>query len=119
MRQLQFIARGRLEWREAPEPELEAPTDAIVRPFAVARCDLDAAFLFHSPGLPLRLAAAAHWADPRILGDLGARPFAGPFPYGHECVAEVIALGADVRDRAVGDVVCGATIRMRFARRSG
>jgi alcohol dehydrogenase len=105
MRQLQFIARGQLEWREAPDPVLEAPTDAIVRPFAVARCDLDAAFLFHAPGLALRLAAAAHLADPRILDDLGARPFAGPFPYGHECVAEVTAVGADVRERAVGDVV--------------
>lgn len=105
MRQLQFIARGRLEWRGAAEPSLDAPTDALVRPFAVARCDLDAAFLFHSPGLPIRLAAAVHWADPRILGDLGARPFAGPFPYGHECVAEVTAVGPDVRDRTVGDVV--------------
>jgi hypothetical protein len=32
MRQLTFIKPGTLEWRELPEPKIEAPTDALVRP---------------------------------------------------------------------------------------
>ena len=73
MRQLTFIGKHQLEWQEVPDPKLEDASDAIVRPIAVATCDLDA-------------------------GMLGGRvPVVGPFPFGHECVAEVIETGDDIR----------------------
>lgn len=72
MRQLTFIRPGLLEWWEVPEPTLQGPQEAIVRPIAVARCDLDAAILS------------------------GTAPVVGPFPLGHEFVAEVVSLGDGV-----------------------
>lgn len=51
---LTYVRKRTLEWREAPDPVLEADTDALVRPFAVARCDLDNAFLHHDLGVPIR-----------------------------------------------------------------
>ena len=56
MQQLNFIEAGKLEWREAPEPRLEADREAIVEPGAVATCDLD------------------------TLTVRGAVPLQGPFP---------------------------------------
>jgi alcohol dehydrogenase len=53
----------------------------LVRPIAVATCDLDAGILS------------------------GRVPAAGPFPFGHEGVAAVVEVGADVRDFAPGDRV--------------
>jgi len=44
-------------------------------------------------------------ADPSLLEDFGPRPFEGPFAYGHECVAEVTAIGDKVTDVKVGDPV--------------
>lgn len=41
MRQLTFIEPGKLEWHEVPEPQLTDPKQAIVRPVAVATCDLE------------------------------------------------------------------------------
>lgn len=105
MRQLVYVKKRTLEWREAAEPEVQAPTDALVRPFAVARCDLDCAFLFADLSLPIRLGVAAHFLDPAALDSLGDRPFQGPFPFGHECVAEVTAVGEAVQQYAVGDRV--------------
>jgi len=67
MQQLNFIQAGMLEWREAPEPKMETDGDALVRPIIVATRDLDAAVV------------------------RGAFP--GPFPIGHEGVAEVIDVG--------------------------
>ena len=69
MRSLHFLAPGSFEWRDVPAPRLTADTDAIVRPIAVARCDLD-----------LYIAT-------------GVVPFAGPFAFGHEAVAEVVEAG--------------------------
>ncbi|MEI6418140.1 MAG: alcohol dehydrogenase catalytic domain-containing protein [Sphingomonadales bacterium] len=66
---LHFIAPGRFEWRDQVQPRLAAATDAIVRPLAVARCDLD-----------LYIAT-------------GVVPMKGPFAFGHECVAEVVDAG--------------------------
>ncbi|MEI6485896.1 MAG: alcohol dehydrogenase catalytic domain-containing protein [Sphingomonadales bacterium] len=66
---LHYLAPGQFEWREQPVPALAADSDAIVRPLAVARCDLD-----------LYIAT-------------GVVPFRGPFAFGHECVAEVIDAG--------------------------
>lgn len=81
MRQLMFIQPGVLEWREAPDPRLQDPGDAIVRPLAVAACDLDVALI------------------------RGQTPFAGPFPLGHEFVAEIVDLGDDVAGFHRGQLV--------------
>ena len=64
-----------------PDAVIEDPGDAIVRPIAVATCDLDTAMLS------------------------GRAPASPPFPFGHECVAEVVEVGADVRGFAPGDRV--------------
>ena len=69
MRQLTFIRPGTLEWHDVPAPTLQSDRDAIVRPLAVARCDLD-----------LYIAA-------------GVVRYPGPFAFGHETVAEVVEAG--------------------------
>lgn len=69
MRQLYFLDAGKLEWRDVAAPQIEADTDALVRPIAVARCDLD------------------------LYIALGTTPFRGPFAFGHESVGEVVAAG--------------------------
>jgi threonine dehydrogenase-like Zn-dependent dehydrogenase len=91
MQQIVFVSPGRVDIEEAADPELIDPTDAIVRPLAVAMCDLDVGLL------------------------QGRVPMAGPFPLGHEGVFEVVALGDAVRGYRTGDVVavpyhvsCGA-----------
>jgi alcohol dehydrogenase len=91
VRSLTFIEAGRLEWRETPEPVLQGPGEALVRPLAVATCDLDGAIVS------------------------GITPFAGPFPVGHEFVAEVVETGDEVGSVRTGDRVivpfqisCGA-----------
>ncbi len=70
MRQLTFIKPGVFEWHDVAAPKLAADTDAIVKPIAVARCDLD-----------LYIAS-------------GFVNYPGPFAFGHEAVAEVIDAGA-------------------------
>jgi threonine dehydrogenase-like Zn-dependent dehydrogenase len=80
MRELTFVEAGRVEWRDAPEPEPPGPTGAIVRPLAVARCDID---------------------QPMAAGGI----FPGPFPVGHETVAEVVDVGDAVSARTVGERV--------------
>jgi hypothetical protein len=44
MQQLYFVKKETLEWREVKDPKIEDDFQAIVRPFAVAKCDLDNAF---------------------------------------------------------------------------
>jgi threonine dehydrogenase-like Zn-dependent dehydrogenase len=105
VRTLTYVRKRTLTWVEVPDVELTADTDAIVAPIAVARCDLDSAFLTRDLGVPLHLAHLAHLVDRQIRDDLGRRPFSGPFPFGHECVAEVLEAGAGVRSLARGDVV--------------
>jgi alcohol dehydrogenase len=85
-----FVAAGEVVWADVPEPALPGPDGALVRPLAVARCDLD-----------------------RPMAALGLFP--GPFVVGHEMVAEVVAVGDEVGTHRVGDVVvvpfqvsCGA-----------
>jgi alcohol dehydrogenase len=80
-----------LEWRDVAEPRLTSDGAALVRPVAVATCDLDAL----------------------IIG--GESPFAPPFPMGHECVAEVLDAGDAVSTLTAGQLVsvpfqisCGA-----------
>jgi threonine dehydrogenase-like Zn-dependent dehydrogenase len=70
MRQLTFIEPGRFELWDVPRPVLASDTDAIVRPLAVARCDLD-----------------LYIAD-------GTFPYRGPFAFGHEAIAEVVEAGS-------------------------
>jgi threonine dehydrogenase-like Zn-dependent dehydrogenase len=119
MRQLMFVARRRLEWREVREPALEAPTDALVRPFIAARCDGDTLFLRTRYAGLFRCAAALHVVDP-TLGRRATDPFQGPFPYGHECVAEVLRCGSEVKGLVPGQQVivpwalsCGTCTRCR------
>jgi threonine dehydrogenase-like Zn-dependent dehydrogenase len=105
MQQLTYIARGRLEWRDVPDPVLQAETDALVRPLAAARCDGDKVFLFHDITLALRAGLALHVVDVAAQHLFGVRPFEGPFAIGHECVAEVVRTGSAVSRHQVGDVV--------------
>jgi threonine dehydrogenase-like Zn-dependent dehydrogenase len=93
MQQLTCAGAGRVEWREAPAPVLEADVEALVRPLAVARCDI----------------------DPFLIG--GTFPMDEPFALGHECVGEVVALGDAVRGLEIGQRVvvsfqlsCGACV---------
>jgi threonine dehydrogenase-like Zn-dependent dehydrogenase len=81
MQQLIMEAAGEYAWREAPEPQIGAPEQAIVRPVAVACCDLDVAV-----------------AEGRL-------PMPPGHAVGHEGVAEVVAAGEGVRDVKVGDRV--------------
>jgi threonine dehydrogenase-like Zn-dependent dehydrogenase len=81
MRELNFIEKGKLEWREAPDPKIEGDGEAVVRPVALATCDLDAAIV------------------------RGRAPVQGPFPFGHECVAEVEDVGNSVGSFEPGDLV--------------
>jgi alcohol dehydrogenase len=96
MRQLTFIKPGLLEWWDVPEPTLQSAGEAIVRPLAVARCDLDVAIV------------------------AGKAPVAGPFPFGHEFVAEIVSLGDAVTGFHPGQLVvapyhisCGRCPRCR------
>ncbi len=73
VRELTFVKPGSVEWREAPDPELKSDREVLVRPLAVATCDLDAAIV------------------------RGRAPFLGPFPLGHEFVAEVVEVGQEVK----------------------
>lgn len=79
MRHLVWVGNGRLEWQDAADPE-PAAGQAVVRPLAVARCDLDP-----------------------IMAAFGVFP--GPYPVGHEVAAEVIAVGDGVARHAPGDRV--------------
>src|SRR5262245_33348994 len=100
MKQLTFVRPGRLEWWDVPAPQLQTDTDALVRPLAVARCDLDAGILF---GLVPFESQALHFLRahlPRALGRDGlfrSLPSAGPFAFGHEGVGEVLEVGSAVK----------------------
>ena len=96
MRQLMMREPGRLDWAEAPEPDLQGPLEALVRPLAVASCDLD---------------------GPIVRGEA---PIPGPIALGHECVGRVCAVGSAVTRFTEGDVVvvpfqisCGSCARCR------
>lgn len=99
MLQLTYTGPDALEWREAPEPSLSSDAGALVRPRAVATCDLDALII------------------------QGSSPFPPPFPLGHECVAEVLDVGDSVTSLDAGQLVsvpfqiscgeCGACLQGR------
>jgi alcohol dehydrogenase len=81
MRQLTFLEPGKLEWRDAAEPQLQGEGEALVRPIVVATCDLDAAML------------------------RGQAPFRGPIALGHEIIAEVETVGEAVQHFVPGQRV--------------
>src|SRR3954470_14289052 len=96
MRALVLRPGGRLAWRSVPAPPPPGPLGALVRPLAVATCDMD-----------------------RPIG-LGATPFPTPLAFGHECVAEVLSVGAEVAEIRPGQRVvvpfqisCGACAACR------
>jgi threonine dehydrogenase-like Zn-dependent dehydrogenase len=117
VRQLVYVKRGLLEWREVDEPSLQEPSDALVRPFVAARCDGDVICARTSYPRWFGLGAALHLLDPS-LGRPATDPFQGSFAFGHECVAEVLKCGPAVRALAPGQQVivpwaisCGACAR--------
>ncbi len=81
MQQLTYTGPDALEWREAPAPRLSSDAAALVRPLAVATCDLDALII------------------------AGSSPFPPPFAIGHECVAEVLDVGDSVGSFERGQLV--------------
>lgn len=81
MRALMFRGPMALAWEEVETPKLVEPRDALVRPIAVARCDL----------------------DPAIA--LGLYPMPAPFVMGHEMVGEVVAVGEAISNVRLGDKV--------------
>lgn len=96
MQSLVYTGPGSLEWQERPDPALRGPGEAIVRPIASGPCDLDRAII------------------------AGRTPLFPPFAIGHECVAEVIAVGEGVARIRAGEVVvvpwsihCGGCGRCR------
>jgi threonine dehydrogenase-like Zn-dependent dehydrogenase len=78
---LMFRGPMAIAWEEIETPKLLEPRDALVRPIAVARCDL----------------------DPAIA--LGLYPMPAPFVMGHEMVGEVVAVGEAISNVRVGDKV--------------
>lgn len=104
MQQLFFVKKGKLEWREVKTPTITSGQDVLVRPFAVAKCDLDDAFLFYNVPLRLKIGRMLGLVDPyfkSIFGNL----LKGPFPFGHECVAQVIEVGSQITRIQIGDIV--------------
>jgi threonine dehydrogenase-like Zn-dependent dehydrogenase len=104
MQELAFVGSKTLRWRDARAPALKLASDALVRPFVAARCDGDAMFLQHDFDRRLSVGAMLHVVDDDFRA-ARTNPFAGVFAYGHECVAEVTACGAEVTRYAVGDIV--------------
>jgi alcohol dehydrogenase len=81
MRALVLKPGGHLTWASVAVPPPPGPLGAVVRPLAVATCDMDRPIV------------------------LGATPFLAPLAFGHECVAEVLTVGCSVEHVAPGDRV--------------
>jgi alcohol dehydrogenase len=81
MRGLIASPGGSLRWRLVSSPALPGPQAALVRPIAVATCDVDRAMM------------------------LGRSIFPLPLHLGHECTAEVVQVGDQVATVRVGDRV--------------
>jgi alcohol dehydrogenase len=120
VRELHFIRVGRLAWHERDPPAIEDPSDAIVRPFLASRCDGDTVPIHRPVSRALQAAMALRLVDP-VLGCICGRvPFRGPFAIGHECVAQVVEVGAAVDRVQLGQTVvvpwavsCGTCGRCR------
>jgi threonine dehydrogenase-like Zn-dependent dehydrogenase len=105
MHELTFVRKGQMEWRNRPTPTLLEPTDALVRPFIVGRCDGDTLPLHRNVSRPLQAAIKVGMVDPALASITGGIPFQGPFGIGHESIAQVIEIGVKTSGLAVGDVV--------------
>jgi alcohol dehydrogenase len=99
MRALRVAPGARLSWHDVPAPASPGPDGAVVHPIACSTCDLDCGIVH------------------------GATQFALPLHLGHECVAEVLAVGERVRTVKPGDRVivpfqinCGACPDCRAGR---
>jgi threonine dehydrogenase-like Zn-dependent dehydrogenase len=105
MRELQFVRSGHLEWREKPSPTVEAPGDALVRPFVASRCDGDVLPIHRPVSRAMQVGLRTGLIDPVVASICGPIPFQGPFGIGHECIGQVVATGEDVTALSVGQVV--------------
>jgi threonine dehydrogenase-like Zn-dependent dehydrogenase len=105
MRQLFFLRKGKLERRDVKAPVINAATEALVRPLSAARCDLDDVFLFQEISLKLKIGNLLRLTDKNIRTTFGKNFFKGPFPFGHECIAEITDLGDQVKNYKIGDLV--------------
>jgi alcohol dehydrogenase len=81
MRSLTVGPGGDIRYRDVPVPPAAEGLTAVVRPLAVATCDMDR---------PLAL---------------GVSPFPLPLQIGHECVAEIVSIGDQVETVRIGDRV--------------
>lgn len=81
MQQLTYLGARKLEWQDVPRPTLCSDDAALVRPLAVARCDLD------------------------LYVAMGAYKTPGPFAFGHEMTAIVEEVGDRVKSFVPGDRV--------------
>jgi threonine dehydrogenase-like Zn-dependent dehydrogenase len=120
MRELQFTRQRRLSWHERDGPVLQEPTDAIVRPVIAGRCDGDTLPLHRPVSRAMQAGLRLGLIDPVVKSICGPVPFQGPFAIGHECIAEVLAVGDDVHQVRVGQTVvvpwavsCGSCERCR------
>lgn len=106
MRELNLFGAGDLRWVDKPDPMPATAAAAVVRPFVVGRCDGDV-LPVHTRGLPRAFQAGLKTGliDPVVGHICGTTPFRGPFAIGHECVAEVVEVGAEVRAVRPGDRV--------------
>jgi len=103
MQQLTFVGANHLEWREVEAPKIMNGGQAIVKPLAVTRCDLD---LYIANGtVPMK---------------------DDPFAFGHEIAGEVVEVGDDVTGFQPGDNVivpfqisCGACKNCRLGFTNG
>ncbi len=105
VRELAFIRSGRLAWRDRDAPILRDPGDAIVRPFIAARCDGDTLPIHRPVSRLMQAGIAVRAIDPVVGCICGRVPFRGPFAIGHECVAQVLAVGSGVQRVRVGQTV--------------
>ncbi|HZP44587.1 MAG TPA: alcohol dehydrogenase catalytic domain-containing protein [Candidatus Binataceae bacterium] len=99
MRELTFVGPGSVEWRDVPAPVIDGPNQALVRPIAVATCDLDVLLLRGKASM-----------------------FGNNFAFGHECVAQVVEVSKGAGPFRPGDIVvpsfqitCGTCGRCRRA----
>jgi alcohol dehydrogenase len=81
MRALTAAPGARLRWRTVAEPASPGPDGALVHPVAASTCDIDCPLV------------------------LGATQLALPLHLGHECVADVLAVGERVATVKPGDRV--------------
>ena len=81
-----LLGPNQVEWADVPDATIEEATDALVRPLAVAACDIDGPLVF------------------------GAIPFMPPLRLGHEFVAEVVDVGSEVQG-----IVPGGRVAVPFA----